>query len=107
MDIADVPRVVVAGHDDERVARDPLEVVPRAGELLLEAVRRQVAGADHDVGVEIVDLGDRALHQIGHEMRVAAVDVGQMGERELHGSETLEGEGGRSRIRRRCYPGRR
>ena len=49
MDVADVPRVVVAGHDDERLALEPIEVRLRLGELLLEAERRQVAGADDEV----------------------------------------------------------
>src|SRR5215510_16250974 len=52
MDVADVPRVVVSGHDDQRLALEPVEVRLRLRELLLEAEGRQVAGADDDVRLE-------------------------------------------------------
>ena len=51
MDVADVPRVVVPGHDDEGLAVDPVEVASRRDVLLLEAERRQIARADDDVGL--------------------------------------------------------
>ena len=78
MDVADVPRVVVSGHDDEVVALDPVEIGLRLRELLLEAERRQVARADDEIGAEVVDLADRALHEAGHEVGPAAVDVGDV-----------------------------
>ncbi len=87
--VADVSRVVIAGDDDERLAVDPIEVPLRLGVLLLESVRGQVAGADDDLGLQLVDLRDRALHQVGHEVPVAAVDVGEVGDR-------LRGAHGRS-----------
>ena len=49
VDVADVSRVVVPGDDDERLAGDPVEVALRLRVLLLEAERREVAGADDDV----------------------------------------------------------
>ena len=82
MDVADVARVVVPRDHDERVALEPVEVALRLDVLLLEAERRQVAGADDDVRLELVDVRDRALHQVRHEVRVSAVDVGEVRENE-------------------------
>jgi hypothetical protein len=82
VDEADVPGVVVARDDDETVALEPVEVLPGLAVLPLEAGGGEVARADHDVGPEVVDLGDRALHELGHEVRVAAVDVRDVRDRE-------------------------
>ncbi len=73
--VPDVSRVVVARHDDERLALDRVEIALRLRELFLESEGREVAGAHDDLGLQLVDLGNRALHQIGHEMRIAAVEV--------------------------------
>ena len=78
MDVADVARVVVAGDDDERVALDLVEVLARLLVLGPEAERRQVAGADDDLRLEVVDLVDRALEQARHEVRPPAVQVGDV-----------------------------
>ena len=75
VDVADVARVVVARDDDKRVAVEPVEVALGLDVLLLEARGRQVTRADDDVGGGGVDVGDRPFHQVGHEVRVAAVDV--------------------------------
>ena len=75
MDVADVARVVVPGDDDEGVAVDQVEVLARELVLVLEAERRQVARADDDVGLELVDLGDRPLQQVQLEVRPSAVEV--------------------------------
>src|SRR5262249_54418668 len=43
-----------------------------------------------------VDVRDRALHQVRHEVRIAAVDVRQMGDREgLRHTRSVGGGGGR------------
>ena len=65
VDVADVARVVVPGDDDERLALDPVEVALRLDVLVLEPEGRQVAGADDDVRIQVVDLADRPLHQEG------------------------------------------
>jgi hypothetical protein len=94
---------VVAGDDDEVLALEPVEVGLRLSELLLEAERRQVAGADDEIRAEVVDLADRPLHEARHEVRPAAVNVGDM--RDLEGS--IRGRHGRSVRRsepRGAYP---
>ena len=78
VDVADVARVVVSGDDDERIALDLVEVLARLLVLGPEAEGRQVAGADDDVGAEVVDLVDRALEQARDEVRPSAVDVGDV-----------------------------
>ncbi len=102
--VADVARVVVSRHDDQRLALQAVEVGLRLGELLLEPERGQVAGADDDVGAEIVDLADRALHQAGHEVRAAAVDV-----RDVRDLEVTISRGHARSVRpdprNRAYPG--
>ena len=87
VDVADVARVVVPGDDDERVALEPVEVLPGELVLVLEAERRQVAGADDDVRAELVDLADRALEQVRLEVRPAAVEVGDVRDREAPGRQ--------------------
>src|SRR5205809_7702103 len=52
--VADVARVVVARNDDDAPAFDPVEVLLRQGVLLLEPERRQVAGADDDLRLQVV-----------------------------------------------------
>ena len=94
VDVADVARVVVAGDHDERLALDPVEVALRGRVLLLEPERRQIARADDDVGLQIVDLGDRSLHQVGDEMRRAAVQVRQLGDRQRHNDHSKASGGG-------------
>jgi hypothetical protein len=76
MHVADVPGVVIPGHDDEALALDPVEVALGLGVFLLESEGRQVAGTDHDVGFQVVDLGNRSLHQVGHEVRIATMEIG-------------------------------
>jgi hypothetical protein len=63
MDVPDVARVVVAGDDDERLARDLVQILARLLILGTEAEGREVSRADDDRGVEVVDLVDRALQQ--------------------------------------------
>jgi len=94
MDVTDIARVVISRNDDERTALEPVEVPLRLVVFLLEPVRRQVAGAHDDVGLELVDVRDRALHEIGHEMRVSAVDVGEVRDRDpLPHAWSLEADG--------------
>ena len=82
VDVADVPRVVVARDDDHRLALDRVEIALRERVLVLEPVRRQVAGDDDDVGRELVHLGDGALEEIREEELRPAVQVRQLDERE-------------------------
>ena len=70
------------GIDDERLALDLVEVLARQLVLVLEAERRQIAGADHDVGLQLVDLGDRALEQVRLEVLLAAMQIGEVRDRE-------------------------
>jgi hypothetical protein len=80
---------VVPGDDDHVLAGDPLEVALGLGVLLLEAERGQVAGADDDVGLELVDLRDRALGEAGDEVRRAAVEIREVSDPEQR--EPFEG----------------
>ena len=75
VDVADVPRVVVPGTTTTLLALDALEVRLGLRVLLLEAERRQVARADDDVRLELVDLHDRAVGEVRHEVRRAAVEI--------------------------------
>ena len=73
-----------------------------------EAECRQIAGADHDVGLELVDLADGALEKAGLEVRPAAVHVRDLGDAEdlgagCHG-QSLRGRGGA--LAGRVRPGR-
>src|SRR6266542_3492716 len=81
VDVTHVPRIVVPG-DDDALALDPVEIGLGLPVLLLEAEGRQVAGADDDVRLEIVDLGDGALEQVWKEVRAAAVEVRDLRDRE-------------------------
>ena len=82
VDVADVARVVVAGDHDHRLALDLVQVAARLLVLVLEPERRQVARADDDVRLQVVDLRDRPLEQAGDEVLAAAVEVGQVRDRE-------------------------
>ena len=78
VDVADVPRVVVPGDDDDRVAVDPVDVLASGEVLVPEAERRQVARADDDVRLELVDLADRPLEEADLEVGPAAVEIGDL-----------------------------
>src|SRR5262249_24137525 len=80
VDVPDVAGVVVAGDHDHRVALEPVEVRLRLKVLVLEPHRRQVSRADDDVRPHVVDLVDRPLHQPWNEVRLAAVDVRDVGD---------------------------
>jgi hypothetical protein len=82
VDVADVPRVVVARDHDHGFALDAVEVLAREAVLLLEAEDREVAGADDRARLELVDLRDRALEQARLEARISAVEVGDVGDGE-------------------------
>ena len=103
VDVADVARVVVARHDDDVRALDPVEVGAGLDVLLAEPERRQVAGHDHDVGLEVVHLDDRPVHQVRDEVRRAAVEVGDVRDRERpgHGDRSYSGRSSASRSQRR------
>ena len=73
--VADVARVVVAGDHDHPLAGDPRQVVGRLLKLAPQAVAGQVAGDDHHVRLELVDLDDRPVEQARNEERRAAVQV--------------------------------
>ena len=87
VDVADVPRVVVARDDDDGLAVDRVHVFPRRLIFLAEPEGREIAAADDDVGLELVDLVDRSLQQVRHEVGLAAMEVGDVRDRVavLHG----------------------
>ena len=82
MHVTDVARVVIARDDDERFALDPVEVGLRLRVLLLEPEGGQIAGADDDVGRQVVDLRDRPFHQVRHELRLATMEIREMSDRQ-------------------------
>ena len=82
MDVADVAGVVVPRDHDHRLTLDLVEVTPRLLVFVLEPERRQVAGADDDVRLQVVDLADRPLQQARDEVLPAAMEVGQVRDRE-------------------------
>ena len=82
VDVADVAGVVVPRDDDERLAAQPVEIFLRLHVLGLEPERGQVPRAYDQIRREIVDLRDRALHEIGHEVGASAVEIGDMRDRE-------------------------
>src|SRR5262249_61890610 len=79
--VPDVACVVIPRDDDERLALEPVEVLLRLHVLGFESEGRQVTGADDQVGLEVVDLCDRTLHQVGNEVGPAAVQVGDVSDR--------------------------
>src|SRR6187200_2042902 len=82
VDVADVARVVVPGNDDEGVAVDPVDVLARGQILVPEPEGREVARAHDDVRLKLVDLADRALEQAGLEVRLATMEVRELGDAE-------------------------
>ena len=88
--IADVAGVVIARDDDERVAVDAIEVLPRGQVLVPESERREVSRAHDDVRLELVDLADRALEEARLEVRLAAVEVGELGDPEHERKSTAD-----------------
>src|SRR5262249_20025324 len=62
------------------VALEAVEVRLRLHVLVLEPHRRQVPRAHNDVRLHVVDLVDRPLHQARDEVRLAAVDVRDVGD---------------------------
>ena len=64
------------------LALDPVEVLARRLVLARASLAGQVAGDDHHVGLELVDLHDRPVEQARHEVRRAAVEVGEVRDRE-------------------------
>src|SRR5262249_3850093 len=67
--------VVVARNHDERLALDLVDVLPCELVLVLEPEGGQVARADNDVRLELVDLADRPIEQAGLEVLLAAMQV--------------------------------
>src|SRR5439155_277582 len=55
VDVADVPRVVVARDDDDRLAVDRVDVLLGEGVLLLEPEGRQIARDDDDFRLQVLD----------------------------------------------------
>ena len=88
VDVAHVARVVVARDHDHPLAGDAVEIVARELVLAPQALAGQVAGHDHQVGLELVDLHQRAVEQAGHEEGRPAVGVGQVGDGEGGGAHT-------------------
>ena len=88
--VADVAGVVVAGMTTID-SHSTLSRYPRLLVLGLEAERRQVARADDDIRLQIVDLGDRPLEQAGHEVGAAAVEGQFRSRRRLDIREALPG----------------
>src|SRR5262249_20173831 len=81
VDVADVARVVVSGDDDDRAARERVEVTLGLRVFLLEPEAGQVTGADDDVRPQVVDLADRTLEQVRNEVRTPAMQVGDVRDR--------------------------
>ena len=82
VDVADVARIVVARDDDDRLAGDRVDVLLGERVLLLEAEGRQVTGDDDDVRLDVVDLRDRPLEEVRQEKLRAAVQIGDLDDRE-------------------------
>ena len=90
MHIPDIAGVVIARDDDERVAIDAIDVLPRGQVLVPEAKRREVSRAHDDVRLELVNLADRALEEARLEVRLAAVKVGELGDPEHERKSTTD-----------------
>ena len=78
VDVADVARVVVAGDHHDPLAMDAPDVLGRLLELLTVTGVRQVARHHDSRGIEVVDLEDRTLQQVGYEVGTTAVDVADL-----------------------------
>ena len=79
--VPDVARVVVAGNDVHR-GLDALGVGHPVLVLLSVALVGEVAGVDHGIRSELVQLGHDAVHEIGDEVRRSHVQVGDVGDRD-------------------------
>jgi hypothetical protein len=77
---------VIARHHDERVAVDPVDVLPGGQVFVPESECREVTGADDDVRLQLVDLADRALEKARLEVRLPAMNVGELRDSEHAGS---------------------
>src|SRR4029079_7305954 len=78
--VADVSGVVVAGDGGER-RLDAIEVRDRDLVFLPIPLVREIAGAQHQVGLELVQLDDHTVHQVRNEEWGANVQVGDVGDR--------------------------
>ena len=77
--VADVARIVIAGHEHDVRAREPGERSMRVRILVAVAVVGDVARDDDEVGLCGVDLVDRNLQEIRPEPGAADVDVRDLG----------------------------
>ena len=77
--VADVTRVVVAGHREYR-GLDALGVGDPVLVLLAVALRGEVATDDDDVGMHLVEFCDHAVHQVRHEELRADVRIRDVGD---------------------------
>jgi len=75
-------RALAAHRDDERVAVDSVDVLPRKQIFVSKPERGEVTGAHDDVGLKLVDLTDSTLQEARLEVRLAAVEVGELGDPE-------------------------
>jgi len=82
VDVPHVARVVVAGDDNDRLAVDLVDVVLGERVFLLEAERGEISGANDDVRLQVVDLRDRPLEEVGQKELRAAVQIGDLDDRE-------------------------
>ncbi len=76
--VADVARVVVAHQHHSTVARDPVDEVVRQFELVMETHVGEVAGHNHDVRAQQIELVDDALGERGDVIARPAVQVGDV-----------------------------
>ena len=97
MDIADIARIVVAGHDDEVLALDAIEVLAREHVFVLEPERCQVTRADDDVRFQLVDLPDRPFQQVRLEILPPAMQVREVSDAE----DRTRGDGHEASLR--CF----
>ena len=72
---------MVPGNGDD-TALDLLEVRGRSLVLAAEPFVRDVAGAHDDVGLELIQLDDHAVQQIGNEVNRTDVEVADMRDRD-------------------------
>ena len=81
VEVADVARVVVPGNDRQRRLH---AVEVGNGDLVLLPVSLvgEVARAEHQVRLQLVQLDDHPVHQVGNEEGRADVQVGDVGDRD-------------------------